>query len=142
MVNNKKLSKVNQKILQENQNFPIVTLKDGTPVQTGTVAVLLYNIQRYNGGERGQIEEEMRLAIPILFKIGFFELFPPNEWISKENFGGKFCWSCSSSIFNIQANIFVLAFIYTSSVNFLSCNHTALNNVVAPLKNKCIYQNT
>lgn len=32
MVNNKKLSKVNQKILQENQNFPIVTLKDGTPV--------------------------------------------------------------------------------------------------------------
>lgn len=90
MVNNKKLSKVNQKILQENQNLPTVTLKDGTSVQTGTVAALLYNIQRYNEGERGKIEEEMRLAIPTLFKIGFFELFPPNEWISKEKFGRNF----------------------------------------------------
>ncbi|MEB5476130.1 DUF7709 family protein [Acinetobacter pollinis] len=90
MVNNKKLSKVNQKVLQESQSFPTVKLKDGTPVQTGTVAALLYNIQLYNQGERGPIEEEMRLAIPILFKIGFFELFPPNEWISKENFGRNF----------------------------------------------------
>ncbi|MCF9046037.1 hypothetical protein JKI99_04640 [Acinetobacter nectaris] len=90
MDTNKKLSEVNQKVLQESQSFPTVKLKDGTPVQTGTVAALLYNIQLYNQGERGQIEDELRLAIPTLFKIGFFDLFTPNEWISPHDLGRSF----------------------------------------------------
>lgn len=48
-------------------------------MQTGTVATMLHNIQLYNSGERGAIEDELILAIPTLFKVGLFDLFPINE---------------------------------------------------------------
>ena len=47
--------------------LPAVTLKDGSRVQTGTVATMLYNIALYNAGERGAVEEELKMAIPTLF---------------------------------------------------------------------------
>ena len=81
------LSRVNQKITDGAAALPAVTLKDGSLVQTGTVATMLYNIALYNAGERGAVEAELKLAIPTLFKVGLFELFPPQEWIDGDNPG-------------------------------------------------------
>ncbi|MFT4194027.1 hypothetical protein [Ottowia sp.] len=84
------LGQVNQKIVRAGEVLPAVTLLDGSRVQTGTVATMLHNIARYNAGERGDIEHELALAIPTLFKVGLFELFPPAEWIAGDNPGRAF----------------------------------------------------
>lgn len=81
------LSQINQKILDAGQSLPAVTLKDGTRVQTGTVATVLHNIGLYNAGQRGEVERELALAIPTLFKVGLFDLFPPADWASAGNPG-------------------------------------------------------
>lgn len=88
--NTEKLAKINEKIIADGERLPAVTLKDGSKVQTGTVATMLHNIQLYNAGERGQVEEELRLSIPTLFKVGLFDLFSPEEWVSGSNPGRKF----------------------------------------------------
>jgi hypothetical protein len=79
------LGLVNQKITDGSHSLPAVTLKDGSTVQTGTVATALYN-----AGERGAVEQELELAIPTLFKVGLFELFPPQAWIDGDNPGRSF----------------------------------------------------
>ncbi|MFT4020894.1 MAG: hypothetical protein QM666_05175 [Acinetobacter sp.] len=84
------LAAINQKIIQDGQILPTVKLKDGSQVQTGTVAAMLHNIQRYNAGERGDVEQELILAIPTLFKVGLFDLFSVEEWIHGENAGRQF----------------------------------------------------
>ena len=84
------LGVVNQKITDGGSALPAVTLKDGSTVQTGTVATMLYNIALYNAGERGAVEQELELAIPTLFKVGLFELFPPQAWIDGDNPGRSF----------------------------------------------------
>ena len=85
------LAKINRKIVADGETLPSVKLKDGTRAQTGTVATMLHNVGRYNTGERGQVEEELKLAIPTLIKVGLFALFTPQEWISgKDNPGRKF----------------------------------------------------
>ena len=84
------LSRVNQKITDGAAALPAVTLKDGSRVQTGTVATMLYNIALYNAGERGAVEEELKMAIPTLFKVGLFELFAPQQWIDGDNPGRSF----------------------------------------------------
>lgn len=84
------LSNINQKIIQEGEVLPAVTLKDGSKVQTGTVATMLHNIDLYNQGSRGEIEQELILAIPTLVKVGLFDLFSPDEWISGDNPGRRF----------------------------------------------------
>ena len=84
------LGRVNQKITDGAASLPAITLKDGSLVQTGTVATMLYNIALYNAGERGAVEEELKLAIPTLFKVGLFELFPPQQWIDGDNPGRSF----------------------------------------------------
>ncbi len=38
------LASINQKIIEDGQNLPSVKLKDGSTVQTGTVATMLHNI--------------------------------------------------------------------------------------------------
>ena len=81
------LRQVNQKIAEDGQTLPAVTLKDGTRVQTGTVATVLCNIGLYNQGERGAVERELEMAIPTLFKVGLFDLFPPAQWASPDNPG-------------------------------------------------------
>ncbi|RDM07658.1 hypothetical protein, partial [Acinetobacter baumannii] len=75
------LSVINQKVVGEGEVLPQVVLKDGSQVQTGTVATMLHNIELYNAGERGQIEEELKIAIPTLIKVGLFDLFEVDEWI-------------------------------------------------------------
>lgn len=84
------LAQINQKILAPGESLPSVTLKDGSRVQTGTVAAMLHNISLYNRGARGAVEEELRLSIPTLFKVGLFDLFSPNEWVQGNNPGRKF----------------------------------------------------
>lgn len=84
------LGLVNQKITDGSHSLPAVTLKDGSTVQTGTVATMLYNIALYNAGERGAVEQELELAIPTLLKVGLFELFPPQAWIDGDNPGRSF----------------------------------------------------
>ena len=88
--NTKALGDINQKIIAAGESLPSVTLKDGTRVQTGTVATALHNIALYNTGERGKVEEELRLAVPTLIKVGLFELFPPEQWINGSNPGRTF----------------------------------------------------
>ncbi|OCZ63257.1 DUF7709 family protein [Acinetobacter seifertii] len=84
------LSVINQKVVSDGEILPQVVLKDGSKVQTGTVATMLHNIDLYNAGQRGQIEEELKIAIPTLIKIGLFDLFDVDEWISGTNAGRTF----------------------------------------------------
>ncbi len=84
------LGQINQKIIADGESLPSVQLKDGSRVQTGTVATMLHNVGLYNAGERGQVEEELRLSIPTLFKVGLFDLFSPQEWVDGENPGRRF----------------------------------------------------
>lgn len=65
-------------------------MQDGTRVQTGTVATMLYNIKQYDAGVRGTIEQELELSIPTLFKVGLFDLFTPEEWIQGTSPGRSF----------------------------------------------------
>jgi hypothetical protein len=85
-----RLASVNQKILAPGESLPAVQLKDGTKVQTGTVATMLYNVALYNNGARGSVEQELELAVPTLIKVGLFELFPPSDWIAGSNPGRRF----------------------------------------------------
>lgn len=84
------LASINKKILADGETLPEITLKDGSKAQTGTVATMLHNVALYNAGERGTVEEELKTAIPTLFKVGLFDLFPPEEWIAGDNPGRRF----------------------------------------------------
>ena len=87
--NTSQLAEVNRKILAEGENLPAVQLKDGSRVQTGTVAAMLCNIAAYNAGARGDVEHELALAVPTLFKVGLFDLFSPEEWMGGNNPGRR-----------------------------------------------------
>ena len=84
------LSEINQKVVQEGEVLPQVRLKDGSKVQTGTVATMLHNINLYNAGVRGEVEAELECAIPTLVKVGLFDLFSVEEWINGNNLGRRF----------------------------------------------------
>lgn len=88
------LQSINNKTLGTNANaFPIVTLPNGQKVPTGTVGALLVNIQNYDASEesqRKQIEPALRAAIPILQKVGMFDLFRPEEWVEGGSPGRAF----------------------------------------------------
>ncbi|KAF9378318.1 hypothetical protein BGX21_002936 [Mortierella sp. AD011] len=84
------LANINKKILAEGEQLPAVTLKDGSKVQTGTVATMLHNVTLYNEGARGDIEKELELSVPTLVKVGLFDLFSPEEWIAGTNPGRRF----------------------------------------------------
>ena len=81
---------MNNNLLKQGDHFPQVTLNDGTVVQTGTVANMLRNIERYNAGERGAVEDQLKLAVPTLIKVGLFNLFSVDEWLQGNNAGRKF----------------------------------------------------
>ena len=84
------LATVNQKILADGEKLPPVKLKDGSVVQTGTVATMLHNIELFNQCENEDIKTQLLLAIPTLIKVGLFDLFSPDEWLSKKNAGRNF----------------------------------------------------
>ena len=91
------LSVINQKVVGEGEVLPQVVLKDGSQVQTGTVATMLHNIELYNAGQRGQIEEELKIAIPTLVKVGLFDLF--NLVDARDKLVDKLCIPLSSGTF-------------------------------------------
>ncbi len=88
--NTEQLGSINKKIVAEGEELPVVTLKDGSKVQTGTVATMLRNVALYNAGERGEVEEQLKIAVPTLIKVGLFELFSVDEWINGQNPGRSF----------------------------------------------------
>ncbi|KAK6957941.1 hypothetical protein Daesc_000731 [Daldinia eschscholtzii] len=62
--------------------MPQITLPDGSKVQTGTMGV-------GDKDKQAQLEDSMRATLPLLDKVGMFELFPPEDWISGNNEGRK-----------------------------------------------------
>lgn len=82
------LADINQKILATGEFLPEVTLKDGSRVQTGTVAAMMANIELFNGGE--DVARELEAAVPTLIKVGLFTLFSPEEWLLGNNKGRHF----------------------------------------------------
>ncbi|MFT4190586.1 MAG: hypothetical protein QM617_03560 [Comamonas sp.] len=101
--NTDQLATVNQKIVSAGEILPSVQLKDGSRVQTGTVATMLHNIRLYNAGERGQVEQELEMAIPTLIKVGLFDLFAPDDWINGSNPGRRFVGELAKSHLEKQA---------------------------------------
>ncbi|KAI0199194.1 hypothetical protein F4808DRAFT_433041 [Astrocystis sublimbata] len=76
--------------------FPEITLPDGSKVQTGTVGAMLVNIRTYNvahaAGDTAKteaLESSFKAALPLLDKVGLFDLFTPEEWIQGDNEGRK-----------------------------------------------------
>ncbi|GAW12325.1 hypothetical protein ANO14919_016900 [Xylariales sp. No.14919] len=76
--------------------FPEITLPDGSKVQTGTVGALLLNIRAYNtahaAGDTAKtqaLESSFEAALPLLDKVGLFDLFTPDEWIRGNNEGRR-----------------------------------------------------
>lgn len=70
--------------------FPIVTLPDGRKVPTGTVGALLANIKLYDESDatdRATLKEAIRSAIPTLYKVGMFDIFPPEDWMTSRSPG-------------------------------------------------------
>ena len=76
-------------------NFPVVTLKDGSKVATGTIGMMLQNIRSYDAfnanpdpshadqAEMKKLEGELEAAVPTLHKAGFWSLFPAEEWVAE-----------------------------------------------------------
>lgn len=86
------LQAINNKTLGTAANaFPVVTLPSGEKVPTGTVGALLVNIKAYDvAGDRATqdaLEQAIRAAVPVLRKVGMFDLFAPDEWASATSKG-------------------------------------------------------
>ena len=98
------LTAVNHKVVAQGETLPVVQLKDGTRVQTGTMAAVMHNIQLYNQGERGQVERDLEVAVPTLWKVGLFNLFTPDEFLARDNAGralfGKFAKEYEKQVSN------------------------------------------
>ncbi len=54
-----------------------------------SIGLLFSNIERYNRGERGDVEQQLAQLVPVLAKIGWFDLFSPAEWVRGENAGRR-----------------------------------------------------
>lgn len=93
--NIEQLGSINKKIVAEGEELPAVTLKDGRKVQTG----MLRNVALYNAGERGEVEEQLKIAVPTLVKVGLFELFSVDEWINGQSPGRSFVGLCAKEYF-------------------------------------------
>lgn len=91
------LGSINTKVVANGEVLPAVKLKDGSKVQTGTVATMLHNVALYNAGERGEVEEQLKAAVPTLIKVGLFDLFSVDEWINGQNLGRSFVGQCAKA---------------------------------------------
>ncbi|UNI22948.1 hypothetical protein JDV02_008791 [Purpureocillium takamizusanense] len=80
------LQSINNTTLGTNaKSFPVVTLPNGERLPTGTVGALLVNIRAFDAGDEGTraaLEPAIRAAVPVLAKVGMFDLFTPDEWIN------------------------------------------------------------
>jgi len=48
------------------------------------------NHNKRHHGDHWQVEKELELAVPTLFKVGLFELFAPDDLINRSNPGRRF----------------------------------------------------
>ncbi len=89
------LQAINNKTLGTSDGaFPVVTLPSGEKVPTGTVGALLVNIRAYDAAAaagdtaaQDTLAAAIRAAVPVLHKVGMFDLFSPNEWASQTSRG-------------------------------------------------------
>jgi hypothetical protein len=90
-----------------------ITLGNGEKIQTGTVRALLRNISAYDdlvrqmdSTGREECEESLRAEVikyetmlktplPLLQKVGLFNLFSPEEWINGKVPGRKYVGRCA-----------------------------------------------
>ncbi|XWW94822.1 hypothetical protein V2A60_002770 [Cordyceps javanica] len=75
-------------------SFPVVTLPGGDQVPTGTVGALLVNIRAYDAAAaagdadaQDTLARAIRAAVPVLQRVGMFDLFRPDEWTSDRSQG-------------------------------------------------------
>jgi hypothetical protein len=95
----------------EGGSLPAIHLKDGSTVQTGTVAAMLKNIERFNNGENKEGDEarcELERCVPVLIRVGLFQLFAPDEWINsngqENNLGRHFVGRLAKQYINEQSS--------------------------------------
>lgn len=50
---------------------------------------MLVNILMFNKSQSIETEQKLKLAVPMLIKLGMFDLFSVEEWISDENSGRR-----------------------------------------------------
>ncbi len=89
------LQAINNKTLGTSAgSFPVVKLPSGETIPTGTVGALLVNIRAYDAaaaagdaGAQDTLEAAIRAAVPVLHKVGMFDLFGPDEWASETSRG-------------------------------------------------------
>lgn len=89
------LQAINNKTLGTSAgSFPVVELPSGETVPTGTVGALLVNIRAYDAaaatgdaGAQDALGAAIRAAVPVLHKVGMFDLFGPDEWASEKSRG-------------------------------------------------------
>lgn len=82
-------------------SMPVVKLANGQKVQTGTIGALLVNIKTYDeivaskGGDASadeklkELDDNFRAAMPLLKRVGFLDLFTPEEWIAGTRSPGR-----------------------------------------------------
>ena len=83
------LKSINSKGTIENGGLLAVQASECNTMKGGTAANMLYNIKRYNAGEREAAEQELAIVIPALVQSGIFDLFPAEEWIEGNNAGRR-----------------------------------------------------
>jgi hypothetical protein len=111
-----RLREVKESFVVQGEKLPAVMLPDGTKVQTGTVGALLPNIKLYDriiageviegelsvltcsqrlfwsdvGTSKAKLEEALTIPIPTLRKIGLFDIFPVDDWMTGSSEGRRF----------------------------------------------------
>ena len=92
--------------------MPEVILANGVKVQTGTVGALLINISAYDKiiqrlestlnedkeelrAEATRYEQLLKVPLPLLHKVGLFNLFRPEEWMDGESPGRRYVGRCA-----------------------------------------------
>lgn len=94
------LAALNSKTL--GANMPVITLADGSKVQTGTVGALLMNIKAYDNlaassttpaaekeAKMADLDTAFRTALPLIKKVGLLDLFEPAEWMQGSRSAGR-----------------------------------------------------
>jgi hypothetical protein len=93
--------------------MPVTTLGNGEKVQTGTVGALLRNISAYDDlvrrmeatgreqcgkdlrAEVDKYETMLKTPLPLLQKVGLFNLFSPAEWVNRKSPGRNYVGRCA-----------------------------------------------
>jgi hypothetical protein len=93
------LRSVNEKTLIggcDGTTFQVVTSANGDKIPTGTVGAMLVNIKLYDDAFKiddklamAELESRLNAAVPVLKKVGMFDLFKPEEWTRGESEGRK-----------------------------------------------------